>query len=87
MSQPRKVAAQGEAFFVPHLGNGEARASLEGAKKYSLSVARAPRPRRADWRLRLIAGQALCRKLTFVTANVAEFSCVKNLDREDCDKP
>ena len=35
----------------------------------------------------LIAGQALRHKLTLVTANVAEFSRVKNLDWEDWAKP
>jgi tRNA(fMet)-specific endonuclease VapC len=35
----------------------------------------------------LIAGQALRHELTLVTANVAEFSRVKNLDWEDWAKP
>ena len=35
----------------------------------------------------LIAGQALRRKLTLVTANVAEFSRIKNLDWENWVKP
>ncbi len=35
----------------------------------------------------LIAGQALHRKLTLVTANVSEFSRVKNLTWEDWAKP
>ncbi|HSS97813.1 MAG TPA: type II toxin-antitoxin system VapC family toxin [Terriglobales bacterium] len=35
----------------------------------------------------LIAGQAVRHKLTLVTANVAEFSRIKNLDWEDWAKP
>jgi len=59
---------------------------LPGTPQVALRLPIQPQFRRGAYDL-LIAGQALARELTLVTANVSEFSRVKGLAWQDWAKP